>query len=213
MKNVFIDLEKCIGCRHCEVACAIEHSSGKDLFSMYFEVPRPQPRISVKLGVDLMTFPNKCQHCDPAPCMEVCPVNAIFRDVETDTVQIQEDRCISCGMCAMVCPYGAIQYQIRPNLPNEVAYKCDSCISRLENGKEPACVEACVTNALVFGDYNEIIAEKQRGISLNLTREIQGYKEEKIPENIEAFRALQRKIALLGPLPSSQNKISMNEKN
>lgn len=203
MKGVFINMENCIGCRHCEIACAVEHSSDKDLISMLFEDPQPQPRISVNLGFDLMTFPNKCQHCDPAPCLEACPVGAIYRDESTDTVQILEERCISCGMCAMVCPYAAIQYRVRPNIQNEVAYKCDSCIDRLKDGREPACVEACVTDALVFTDYNEFITEKQKGIALNLTRELQGYKPEDIPENIKAFRAMQKKVAQLGPLPST----------
>ncbi|MBW2010744.1 MAG: 4Fe-4S dicluster domain-containing protein, partial [Deltaproteobacteria bacterium] len=110
MKTVFVDVEKCVGCRHCEIACAIEHSQKKDLMSVLQDTPQPQPRIKVGLGIDFMTFPNRCRHCDPAPCRQICPTGAIYRDEESGSVLVKEDECISCGMCAMVCPFSAITF-------------------------------------------------------------------------------------------------------
>lgn len=204
MEGVFIDGERCIGCRHCEMACAIEHSSAKDLFSMLTEEPRSRPRVVVKLGIDLLTFPIKCQHCDPAPCMEVCPTGAMYRDEKTGSVLLNHSKCISCGMCAMVCPHDAIEYRIVPGKTTTVAFKCDGCVGRRAEGKEPACVEACVTGALLFGDINQVVAERKKKRSLNLTRELSGYTPKELPANIIAFRKVQQKVAQFGVLPSGK---------
>lgn len=207
MKVVFADVGRCVGCRHCEMACAVEHSSAKDLYSMLKDEPMSQPRIKVGLGVDLMTFPNKCQHCDPAPCEEACPTNAIYRDSEFNSTQVEAEKCISCGMCAMVCPYDAITYQPTKEHGNNKAYKCDQCPERLTEGKNPACVEACVTGALVYAEINQIIKVRQTELFKNVTSQVIGkgtYKE--APVNIKSYNKLQEKVAQLGPLPSSEKK-------
>ncbi|MBN1179122.1 MAG: 4Fe-4S dicluster domain-containing protein [Anaerolineae bacterium] len=143
----------------CQVACAVEHSQSKNLYQAVFEVPKPRPRIYVAPGLYLNTsFPNKCRHCDPAPCMEVCPTGAITRNADLDIVVIDGNKCITCAMCAMVCPFDVIRYyeSATVKLDKTVAVKCDHCIDRQRQGKVPACVEVCKVNALVFGDPNEI---------------------------------------------------------
>ena len=155
MKTVFVNPERCIGCKQCEVACAVEHSESKDLYQAVFETPKPRPRIHVAPGIYLNTaFPNKCRHCDPAPCMGVCPTGAISRDADLDIVVIDGDKCITCAMCAMVCPFDVIRFFKSPTvkLDKVVAIKCDHCIERQRQGQEPACVEVCKVGALVFGD-------------------------------------------------------------
>lgn len=203
MKTVFVNAEKCIGCRHCEIACAKEHSTNKDMLSILNDDPQPQPRISVGLGIDFMKFPNRCRHCDPAPCQQVCPTGAIYKDESLGSVIVNEARCISCGMCAMVCPFNAIAFYRTPASEKAVSYKCDDCIERQKNGKEPACVEACKVGALVFGEVNDIIDGLKKDIVMEITKNIKGMEPSDMPENIKMFQGIKEKIAQLGPMPSS----------
>lgn len=161
MKTVFVNPEQCIGCKQCEVACAVAHSQSKSLFLSVFESPLPKPRIHAEPGVLLNTaFPNKCRHCNPAPCITTCPTAAMVRHPDFPDIVIVEDRkCIACGMCAMVCPFDVITYHAAPGVPEKpsVAFKCDNCIERQREGLEPACVEVCKVNALEFGEINELV--------------------------------------------------------
>jgi Fe-S-cluster-containing dehydrogenase component len=82
------------------------------------------------------------------------------RDSSHDLVLVDTHKCIACAMCAMVCPFDAVTFHAQANgMPARVvATKCDGCIERLDSGKEPACVEACKVDALLFGDLNTLIA-------------------------------------------------------
>ena len=203
MKTVFINISCCIGCRHCEIACMTEHSVGKDLSSVLNDKPVPLPRIKVGQGIDILAFPNRCRHCDPAPCMQACPTGAVFRDLDHGSVFVKEDKCISCGMCAMVCPFSAIVFHNTPEVNNQISYKCDDCIDRRREGKIPACVEACKTDALLFGEINEIISRSKQDVVMKITSDLKGIKSFQEPENILMFKGIMEKIASLGPLPSS----------
>ncbi|PIV55807.1 MAG: 4Fe-4S ferredoxin [Caldiserica bacterium CG02_land_8_20_14_3_00_36_38] len=201
MKGVLVRPERCIGCRHCEVACALEHSQSKDLFIMLREIPLSEPRIHVEVGINFLTFPNRCRHCDPAPCMQVCPTNALERDEATGSVVVNYNKCISCTACAIACPFGVIQfkevYQVK--LKREVNAKCDNCMDRQLEGRVPACVEACKTGALEFGEINELIRVSRKDFTVRMTKS-QGAEVEvpKIPENIKAFRGVLEKLASEG---------------
>lgn len=201
MKTVFVRPELCIGCRHCEIACAIEHSESKSLFDAILEEPVSKPRIFVEPVIDYLSFPNKCRHCDPAPCMQVCPTEALFRDTETGIVAINYLRCIACGMCAIACPFGIIRFEKVKQTGNdrEVNAKCDNCISRQREGTIPACAEACKTGALEFGDVNDLIRVSRKDFSMRIIKS-QGADVEvpKIPDNIRAFRAIMKTIAETG---------------
>jgi carbon-monoxide dehydrogenase iron sulfur subunit len=161
MKTVFIHPERCIGCKQCEAACAVAHSKSKNLFLSVFESPTSKPLIHAEPGIQLNTsFPNKCRHCNPAPCLGACPTGAIHRPADfPEIVLIEARKCISCGMCAMVCPFDVITYYPSAAAPGktQVALKCDNCISRQRIGEIPACVEACKVGALEFGELNEVI--------------------------------------------------------
>lgn len=205
MEVIFADKERCVGCRHCEMACAIEHSEAKSLSAIVNETPQSQPRIKVELESDLLTEPDKCHHCDPAPCKEACPVDAIYHDEEFNTVQIEADKCISCGKCAAACPHDAIEFHPVEEDGDDIAYKCDQCLERLKDGNEPACVEACRTDALIFIEDNEASERKQielfRSISSQIKDKI-NYPE--VPKNIEGYKKMQEKIADISPLSSSK---------
>ncbi len=167
-KQVFIDQTKCIGCKHCEIACALEHSNTKDIFSAIFETPLPVKRIFVEAASDLTTFPNKCRHCEIPFCAITCPTNALKRDEEKGLVLADESLCIGCGMCGLSCPFGVIIY-VRSDNKKKIVLKCDGCEERVKNNKLPACVEACKTQALIFTTYEEFSKEKRLEITEKLT--------------------------------------------
>jgi carbon-monoxide dehydrogenase iron sulfur subunit len=162
MRTVFVNPERCIGCLQCEIACAVEHSVSQDLPLAFREVPLPRKRVHVQAGpVPDTAYPNKCRHCDPAPCQRVCPTGAISRDASGDLVLIDAKRCIGCAMCAVVCPFDVLTFHplagaLTPEVA--VAVKCDGCEQLVGRGEVPACVESCKVDALVYGEINELMA-------------------------------------------------------
>ena len=166
MKTVLVDPERCIGCRQCEFACAVEASQSRDPIAALFERPPPHTRIHVEAGPTLNTsYPNRCRHCDPAPCLQVCPTGAISRDADEDLVLVDQSRCIACAMCAIVCPFDAVTFHPAAESSNghPVATKCDGCAHLVKQGLEPACVAVCKVDALVFGEVNDLVAEGRAG--------------------------------------------------
>jgi anaerobic carbon-monoxide dehydrogenase iron sulfur subunit len=207
MKTVFVNPERCIGCKQCQIACAVEHSESKNLFQAIAEDRKPRPRVLVAPGISLDTsYPNKCRHCDPAPCMSVCPTGAISREFNSDIVSIDPDKCISCAMCAMVCPFDVITFYPSHEalLDKAVAIKCDHCLDRQQRGEIPACVEACKVGALVFGDINELVKTARTKLAQVVSIGIGGTVEEieaasvRLPANVEAWRGLGRTITHVG---------------
>jgi carbon-monoxide dehydrogenase iron sulfur subunit len=161
-RMVFANPERCIGCRQCEFACAVEHSRSRVAATAMFEDPPPRTRVHVEPGFSLATsFPNRCRHCNPAPCQQVCPTAAIYRDSEQQLVLVNPDKCIACAMCAMVCPFDVLTFYPLADgpTPRIVAVKCDGCIERVRQGRIPACAEACKVDALVYGDLNELVRQ------------------------------------------------------
>ena len=196
MKTVYVYPERCIGCKQCEIACAVAHSESKDIYSMFSEKIISKPRIHIEVGSDLLTFPNKCRHCNPAPCIEVCPTSALYRDKNTDSVLIDYGKCIACGMCAIACPFGIINFgkTYKITIDRDVNTKCDNCIDRQKEGLEPACVEACKTNALVFGEINELIAGKRKSVTLAVTRSPDEPEKEIVPEGVRLWREMLKNL-------------------
>jgi carbon-monoxide dehydrogenase iron sulfur subunit len=167
MKTVIVRPERCVGCLQCRLACAVEHSATKNLYAAISEATRPQARLRIYPGQRHQAFPNKCRHCDPAPCQEVCIAGAIKRDAARGTVDIDPHRCISCAMCAMACPFGVLTYGPVHAAPDKlaVALKCDQCPDREKVGKVPACVAACKVGALTYGVWEDAQADKGRSIA------------------------------------------------
>lgn len=176
MKKVIVHPERCVGCMQCMPACAAAHSRSRNLFAAILESPVPKPRIHVGAGLYHEGFPNRCRHCDPAPCLLACLPGAIFRDEELDTVLIDPDKCINCASCAMACPFGVIRYHEDCHAPpgKVVAVKCDNCFERQEQGLIPACVEVCKVNALTFEEPGEALKRKTdevaRSVSLGVSQ-------------------------------------------
>jgi carbon-monoxide dehydrogenase iron sulfur subunit len=199
MKTVFVNPERCIGCKHCQIACAVEHSVSKSLYGAVFEQPTPRPRVLVAPGLYLDTsFPNKCRHCDPAPCMNVCPTGALSRDADLGIVLVDEAKCIACAMCAMVCPFDVLTfYTVGTKL---AAVKCDHCIERQRVGETPACVEACKTGALVFGELNELVklARTKLAQSVSAAAGETDLETAQVPANVQAWRSMGEAVSTVG---------------
>ncbi len=162
MKTVIVHPERCVGCMQCMPACATAHSHTGNLVTATLEKPQPRPRVHVGAGLYGEGFPNRCRHCDPAPCMLACLPGAIYRSPETASVLIDPDRCINCASCAMACPFGVIRYHedymAQPG--KSVAVKCDNCVERQAKGMIPACVEMCKVGALTFEESGAAMKRK-----------------------------------------------------
>lgn len=173
MKQVVVHPERCVGCMQCMIACATAHSRTRSLFTAVGETPLPKPRVHVGAGLHGEGFPNRCRHCDPAPCMLACLPGAISRDPETNTVLINPDTCINCASCAMACPFGVIRYHQDAEAPpgRTVAVKCDNCLARQDRGLLPACVEVCKSGALTFEEMDAAQHRKTREVARSVSRE------------------------------------------
>jgi Fe-S-cluster-containing dehydrogenase component/formate-dependent nitrite reductase membrane component NrfD len=145
-----IDHRKCIGCHACTVACKAEH-----------DVPLGVFRTWVKY-VEKGNFPDarryftvlRCNHCDDAPCVTICPTVALFRR-DNGIVDFDNARCIGCKSCMQACPYDALYIDPASN----TAAKCNYCAHRADVGLEPACVVVCPERAIVAGDLDNPASE------------------------------------------------------
>ncbi len=156
MKIIYIDPERCLGCKSCELACAVEHSRSKELATAIREVPRPAHRVSV-ISDSGIVLPLQCRHCEDAPCVAVCPSKALTKG-EDGIVRPNDQNCIGCHFCVIACPFGVLQ----TDKEGKAIIKCDLCFERLEKGENPACVSACPTGALKFLAANEVSRDKKR---------------------------------------------------
>ena len=152
MKQIYVNEEYCIGCRLCEIHCLVQHSQSKKIIKAFKEeAPRAMERLVVEEEGPL-SFAMQCRHCEDAVCVEACITGAMHRDEETGTVQCDEDRCVGCWMCIMVCPFGAIQRNL---VGNKAASKCDLCYTQ----DIPACVAHCPNEALTLIEKGELQEE------------------------------------------------------
>ncbi len=142
-REIFVQVDKCVACFSCELACAVEHSIGKSLYAAVSEAPAPRKRLYVEAARE-RNVPLLCRHCEDAPCARACVTGAITQDPLTRLVTQDPEKCIGCWMCSMVCRYGVIGRMKE----RRVAVKCDLCPER----DSPACVDACPTAALIFTD-------------------------------------------------------------
>ena len=143
-KALYIDYQKCTGCRLCELVCAVMHDG----------ISNPaRSRIKVmKWEAEGLYIPMSCQQCQDAPCLNVCPVKAISRDEDLGTVTVDDDICIGCRSCVAVCPFGAMSF----NTIDKQVFKCDLCDG------DPQCVRFCDVGAIGFVDPDEISIYKKR---------------------------------------------------
>lgn len=189
--GMVIDLKRCYGCYACVMSCKVKNHTPPGVFWARL------------LKGETGTFPNTvrqalpvlCFQCDEPSCLTVCPTGATIK-LDNGIVIVDKDKCIGCSYCKMACPYGARylveewQSYFPEGLPLTelevmqrqlweeksgvgVSTKCDFCRDRLEEGRDPACVNACPANARIFGDLDDPYSEpsqlikKSRGFVLH----------------------------------------------
>ena len=145
--GMIFDQNKCVGCTDCEIACKKVNS-----------VPKGQMRLFIEDKTDPLNLKEKryvrvsCQQCEDAPCVTVCPTKACHKDEKTGITTMNTDDCIACKYCIVACPYDVrfINHETR------AAESCNFCFdTNLKDSHEPACIEACRYEAIVFGDLND----------------------------------------------------------
>lgn len=159
MKAMVIDINRCNGCYNCQIACKDEHV-GND----WSPIAKPQPDIGqfwmkvtdVVQGsvpkVRVRYMHDICQHCENAPCISACSSKAIYKR-DDGIVIIDPEKCTGARLCLDACPYDVIYF----NRDLNIAQKCTFCAHLLDDGwKEPRCVDACPTNALRFGEEEDL---------------------------------------------------------
>ncbi len=146
MKQILVDVNKCLACKSCEIACAVIHSESNNLFGAVLQEKKPKQRVYVEAGEGI-SFPLQCRQCEEARCVQACMSGAMYRDAESGLVWNDPDRCVGCWMCVMVCPFGAILQ----DKEQKVAVKCDRCVDI----QIPACVQACPTKAIKFTEIDD----------------------------------------------------------
>jgi Fe-S-cluster-containing dehydrogenase component len=146
-KSFLFDLNKCVGCHACVVACTIENQTLPE--SIWREIYSFNP--SRHPEIPLFHYSLACNHCDDPPCLNNCPALAYSKDFTTGAVMHFADKCIGCKYCTWACPYDAPKF----NETTKVIEKCTFCNHRIKDGLKPACTNLCPTGALDFIDKPE----------------------------------------------------------
>jgi formate dehydrogenase iron-sulfur subunit len=174
--RIFPDVAACIDCGGCVVAC-----------NRTWDTPRDEQRISISTMLEgeegaeglnaspsqamsqgespgETSVPMQCYHCENAPCVSVCPVDALVKK-EDGFVDVRDDVCIGCQYCLSACPFGAPQFPGANDGSAEIfgtggtMDKCTMCQERQDVGKGPACAEECATDAILVGTSEQIADE------------------------------------------------------
>ena len=173
--GMVIDLDRCVGCHSCTVACRQENATPPGIrWTAVVQVDEGEyPHVRRSF------IPRGCMHCASPPCVDVCPSGASYKRAD-GVVLVDQSCCIGCKACMVACPYGARHYvdrpavyfpggvtpfeQIRP--PDQhsegTVGKCTFCAHRLDAGLQPACINTCPTKARYFGDLEDPTSEVYR---------------------------------------------------
>lgn len=182
--GMVLNIDRCIGCYACVVACKMAYGTrpGIDYNGVepveWGEYPNAKQRFKLTM----------CMHCDNAPCIEVCPVEATYQ-TKDGVVLIDYDKCIGCGACVTACPYDqrklvteditSFEGELAPfeeesSKRLNIVEKCIYCYGRLDNGEQPMCVEHCPGQSRIFGDINDPNSEISKYIKEHDAIQVKG---------------------------------------
>jgi Fe-S-cluster-containing dehydrogenase component len=167
---LLVNLDNCIRCHACDIACQQEHGLTYETRSRWCQVVTIGPkRICGALHTDFV--PVICFQCDDPFCAYFCPSHAISK-TRDGLVLVDEALCSGCKQCVYACPYGAIFYN---EIQGKVG-KCDLCNDRIRNDLEPACVQHCIGGALqwVTTEDLNIIIQKEYTLRIGMVYYVSG---------------------------------------
>lgn len=150
-KMLVVDHNECTGCRLCEMVCSVKHSGVNNPVRSRIHI--------INWPGESFELPMFCPQCEEAPCIAVCPKDALTRDPILDRVTLDYDQCIVCKMCVIACPFGGIAVD---SVDHRII-KCDLCDG------DPACVHVCDPGALQYIPANLVSLKKKRDAGFNLT--------------------------------------------
>ena len=151
-KGFYLDLNRCIGCRACVIACKAENNTPLDMNYRWVAAIEGGVFASASNPPLKYFVSTACNHCEDPACLPSCPVGAITKRESDGVVFIDSDKCTGCKRCMWACPYGAPQF----NETTKKVEKCHMCKHRLDADLLPACVATCVGKALSNDDLSTI---------------------------------------------------------
>ncbi len=153
-RAILFDATHCIDCRACMVACSVENNVPNDVTRIWLaggEVTGEYPNLQ------RASIPYHCMHCDDPACASACPVGAYTKH-PNGPVLYDPDVCIGCRYCMNACPFDVPHFEWNRGVDEHARIiKCDLCTPRVDKGGEPACVATCPTDALLFGDREDLL--------------------------------------------------------
>lgn len=178
-KAILVDVSLCIGCKACQLACKEWHQLPATEFDKIpgtYQNPADRSVNTLMLMkftekydgatgmVDWLIHKDQCMHCSEAPCVEVCPSEALFKHAD-GFVGFEGDKCIGCTYCSKACPFDIPRYETDKFTGNKRMNKCDFCQDRVTNGEVPACVQTCPTNCLEFDNWETVVQKAHERVA------------------------------------------------
>jgi formate dehydrogenase iron-sulfur subunit len=153
-----IDLDRCIGCQACVVACKTgnERPEGDSYIRISEIVRGTSPDFFGSFAH------HRCFHCADAPCVEVCPTGTLSK--WNGLTIVEAEKCSSCGYCTDACPFDV------PNIAENRVSKCVACLDRVKDGQTPWCAQTCPSQAIKFGERDEILGQAKARVAQIKTR-------------------------------------------
>lgn len=144
IKRIFVDFEKCQGCKNCSAACMQAHRKDEgDIYTLDMTDVENEPRHAIVQDHNGRYLPMFCRHCDEPPCVLACTTGSLIKDEQTNHILYDETKCDSCFMCVMECSYGIL----KPDQKTKTKLvRCDFCMK--DGEEDPNCVKMCPSGAI-----------------------------------------------------------------